>query len=115
METPAALSARINQNPRVCSRKDMCVGQCRNLLNQETKKLVNFMLDVRRFVTEAGKLTTEGEILATGGQLKAKKKQVVETTCGSHEKTSRDSLTKPGKLPLKNVSPGNNNLKVITN
>jgi hypothetical protein len=51
----------------------MCVGQCRNLLNQETKKLVNFMLDVRRFVTEAGKLTTEGENLATGGQLKAKK------------------------------------------
>jgi hypothetical protein len=84
----------------------MCAGQCRNLLNQETKKLVNFMLDVRRFVTEAGKLTTEGENLATDGESKAKKKQVVETTCGSHEKTSRDSLTKPGKLPLKNVSPG---------
>jgi hypothetical protein len=39
----------------------MCVGQRRNLLNQETKKIVNFMLDDRRFVTEAGKLTTERE------------------------------------------------------
>jgi predicted nucleic acid-binding Zn ribbon protein len=67
METQAALSAPINQNAGVCSRKYICVDQCRNLLNQETKKLVNFMLDVRRFVTEAGKLTAEGENLATGG------------------------------------------------
>jgi len=31
----------------------------------------------------------------------AKKEQVVETTCGSHEKTSRDNFKNPGKLPVR--------------
>ena len=57
------------------------------------------MLGNRQFVTEAGKLITEV------GKREPKKKQVVETTCGSHEKTSRDSSTKPGKPPLKKLTP----------
>jgi hypothetical protein len=36
---------------------------------------------------------------------KGKKKQVVETTCGSHEKTSEDSYNKTGELPPKNRKP----------
>jgi hypothetical protein len=40
-------------------------------------------------------------------KIRGKKKQVVETTCGSHEKTSRDNCSKPGKLPLRKIySPG---------
>jgi hypothetical protein len=59
------------------------------------------MLADRRFVTEAGKFTTEGEENEFEKCAQPKdetpfkkgiKKQVVETTCGSHEKTSRDSL-----------------------
>jgi hypothetical protein len=33
--------------------------------------------------------------------LTEKKEQVVETTCGSHEKTSRDNFRNPGKLPVR--------------
>jgi hypothetical protein len=47
------------------------------------------MLADRQFVTEAGKLTTEARKSEDGNC--AKKKQVVETTCGSHEKTFRDN------------------------
>jgi hypothetical protein len=87
------------------------------------------MLATVWFVTEAGKLTAEEEKnklerCAHSSDQNApsadqnlcgksafglyKKKQVVETTCGSHEKTSRDSSTKPGKLPLKNRIPRGN-------
>ena len=47
---------------------------------------------------------------------RAKKKQVVETTCGSHEKTSEDSHTKPGNCLQKIVNPRGNifDLKVVT-
>jgi hypothetical protein len=37
-----------------------------------------------------------------------KKEQVVETTCGSHEKTSKDSFKEPGKLSVrKSLFPRN--------
>jgi hypothetical protein len=45
--------AQFNQNPHVCSGWGICIGSIR------TKKLGKFMLADRRFVTEAGKLTTE--------------------------------------------------------
>lgn len=58
------------------------------------------------FVTKAGKLTTEACFLRPHPHANplstprprhpardlTKKKQVVETTCGSHEKTSKDNL-----------------------
>ena len=53
--------------------------------------------------TEIARRTSAIESL--GPTPSPKKKQVVETTCESHEKTSRDSLTKPGKLPLKKLFP----------
>ena len=57
------------------------------------------MLTGGQYITEAGKLTTERR------KTRDKKKQVVETTCESHEKTSRDSCNKPGKLPLRKPFP----------
>jgi hypothetical protein len=46
------------------------------------------MLADRQFITETGKLTTERRKSGIGKYDFSKKKQVVETTCGSHEKTS---------------------------
>jgi hypothetical protein len=79
--------------------------------NQETKKLGKYMLADRQFVTQAGNLIAEEgktESRALSGD-RRKKKQVVETTCESHEKTSGGNYSKPGKLPPGNLfSPGGN-------
>jgi len=69
------------------------------------------MLADRQFVTEAGNFIPEEGKTASRDLRddRHKKKQVVETTCESHEKTSGDNCSKPGKLPPRNFfSPGGN-------
>jgi len=99
----------------------------------KTKKVVKCMLDGILFIPQLGKLPTETIKISTGnvqlrkirgvpgislisvfgGQARqgCKKKQVVETTRESHEKTSRDSPYKTGEaIPRKKLSPGGNSL-----